>query len=143
MDVQLELKKYEGILTKGQRYAPFAKNWNSEFPEEGGVYVLWDADDAVYVGETSCIKCRMADLSRPVNHPFPRKVAKFVLASQLPLESLRIAISNRYKVSFCVALFGRAEIEEYLILRWRQTLMNKPTKRLLQGTQYNWMKAES
>jgi hypothetical protein len=36
---------------------------------------------------------------------------------------------------------GRSEIEEYLILRWRKTLINKPTTRLLKGEQYSWVKA--
>jgi hypothetical protein len=139
MDIQDKLAKFEEKITSEIRHVPMNPKWKDDFSEEGGVYVIWENDVPVYVGETSGIKSRMGDLSRPVNHPFPKKVAEIHSLTDQSLEVLRNEISNRYRLSYLVLAFGRAEIEEYLILRWRNTVINKPTKRLLNGKQYNWV----
>lgn len=139
MDIRQKLEEYEGILVNAERHTPLSKDWRKSFPQEGGVYVLWENGYPVYVGETSGLKSRMGDLSRPVNHPFPAKVAIILALHKAPIKELRAAIERQYKLSYVLVPFGRAEVEEYLILRWRSTLINKPTKRLLNGTQYNWV----
>jgi hypothetical protein len=136
MEVQSKLMEYEKALSQAKKFTPLVRGWKDKFPEEGGVYVLWDNGVPVYVGETSGLKSRMGDLSRP----FPGKVAIILSLCKMPLEKLREAIKNKYKLSYCIIPFGRAEVEEYLILRWRKTLINKPTKRLLAGKQYKWVK---
>lgn len=139
MDIKQKLKEYEDLLVKAERHTPLSKDWRNNFPKEGGVYVLWENGSPVYVGETSGLWSRMGDLSRPVNHPFPAKVAIILALHEAPIKELRAAIERRYKLSYVVVPFGRAEVEEYLILRWRNTLINKPTKRLLNGVQYDWV----
>ncbi|NRB38350.1 MAG: hypothetical protein HRU20_07755 [Pseudomonadales bacterium] len=143
MDIQKVLEEYEIKISNEIRHIPLSLNWKDNFPDEGGVYVIWENETPIYVGETSGIKSRMGDLSRPVNHPFPKKVAEIysLKVKGSSLEVLRNEISNRYRLSYLVVSFGRAEIEEYLIIRWRNTVINKSTKRLLNGKQYHWVKA--
>ena len=81
----------------------------------------------------------MSDIMRPINHAFTKKISKqFDITN---LTELRTHMSKNYKLSFITVDLGRSEIEEYLILRWRETLINKPTTRLLKGEQYSWVKA--
>lgn len=141
MDIQKKLKDFEELLVRAEKHVPLVKGWKDTFPEEGGVYVLWENGVPVYIGATSGIKSRMGDISRPINHPFPAKVAIILSLRKSPIEKLRSAIAERYKISYVVVPLGRAEIEEYLILRWRNTLINKPTKRLLNGVQYQWVQS--
>lgn len=130
----------EEILAAPRRRLNSAPDWASDVPLEAGVYVVWDARVPVYVGETSSLKARMSDIGRPVNHTFARKVCKALGISQTSLEDLASAMSARYELAFVTAPLGRVEIEEYLILRWQSTLLNKPGKRLLKSPQYAWVK---
>lgn len=136
-----ELEKYEAALRAAPRVRPLSsKGWASHIPKESGVYVVWEHDIPYYVGETSSLRLRMSDLSRPVNHTFSKKVAKALGLSENEYARLATEISARYELSCVPVSFGRKEVEEYLILRWRETIINKPTKRLLHGSQYNWVK---
>ena len=117
----------------------FQNNWKNIFPDYSGVYVIWDNEKPIYVGETSGLKSRMSDLMRPINHAFTKKIDNKIEAQSL--DELRTYMSDKYKLSYISIDLGRSEIEEYLILRWRKTLINKPTTRLLKGSQYSWVKS--
>jgi YHS domain-containing protein len=139
MDIQDKLLEYEQKLINGKRYIFFSDNWKQNFPNHSGVYVIWENEQPIYVGETSGLKSRMSDIMRPINHAFTKKISnKFNL---FDLNKLRKFMTENYKLSFIQIELGRSEIEEYLILRWRKTLINKPTTRLLKGEQYLWVKA--
>ena len=139
MDIQDKLLEYEQKLINGKRHIFFSDNWKQNFPNHTGVYVIWENEQPIYVGETSGLKSRMSDIMRPINHAFTKKISnKFNL---FDLNKLRKFMTENYKLSFIQIELGRSEIEEYLILRWRKTLINKPTTRLLKGEQYLWVKA--
>jgi len=132
------LQEYERVLEKAPRIRPLSgKGWTDEVPREAGVYVLWENDLPIYVGETSSLQLRMADLARPQNHTFCKKFSNRYEIQETG--EIAIAMANRYFLSFVVVEFGRKEVEEYLILRWRNTLLNKPTNRLQHSPQYNWV----
>jgi len=137
-NIQDILLEYEEKLSSSQRYELFQNNWEKIFPDYSGVYVIWNDKNPVYVGETSGLKSRMSDLMRPINHAFTKKIDKKINAQNL--EVLRKHMNIKYKLSYIRIDLGRSEIEEYLILRWRKTLINKPVKRLLKGEQYSWVK---
>lgn len=139
MNIENILLDYENELNSSARHILFSDGWKELFPNHSGVYVMWENEKPIYVGETSGLKSRMSDLMRPINHAFTKKVAKKLATDDLT--ELRTYMTEKYKLSFISVNLGRAEIEEYLILRWRQTLINKPTTRLLKGTQYSWVKA--
>ena len=139
MSLQTQLLEYENKLINATRYTFFTKNWKQIFPNYSGVYVVWEKDQPIYVGETSGLKSRMSDMMRPINHTFTKKISqKFEL---FKLEELREFIQKNYTLSYITVDLGRSEIEEYLILRWRKKLINKPTTRLLKGEQYTWVEA--
>ncbi|RII75626.1 hypothetical protein D0894_21620 [Pseudomonas monteilii] len=136
------LKEYEAALQSALRVAPLSSsNWASQVPREAGVYVIWQAQTPVYVGESSSLRLRMADMARPINHTFTRKIAQKYGIPETDYAELARTISANYHLSHIQVELGRAEIEEYLILRWRHSLMNKPTRRLLHSTQYHWVEA--
>jgi len=137
LNIKKILLETENLLKAGIKHTPFKDNWSDNFPNHGGVYVLWKGEFPVYVGETSGIRSRMTDLMRPVNHAFTKKISAKSKITDLDL--LRKHIKENYKLSYIKVELGRSEIEEYLIIRWRSTLINKPTKRLLEGSQYSWV----
>ena len=139
MDIENKLLEYEKKLVNAEKHIFFSNEWKDVFPNHSGVYVVWEKEQPIYVGETSGLKSRMLDIMRPVNHAFTKKISIKINLDNL--EDLREFISNNYKLSYITVNLGRSEIEEYLILRWRNTLINKPTKRLLKGEQYSWVKA--
>jgi len=116
-------------------------SWANDVPREPGVYAVWDlkSEAPVYVGESSDLKSRMSDVGRSVNHTFRRKAAAVLGVPPEDEVALSTAMSARYDLSVLRVNYGRAEVEEYLILRWRKTLLNRPTKRLLRGLQYKWV----
>jgi len=138
MNIQNKLLEYENELVLSEKYTFFNNNWKSIFPNHSGVYVVWEKGKPIYVGETSGLKSRMSDITRPINHAFTKKISKKY--SLLELDKLRKFMSDNYQLSYITVNLGRSEIEEYLILRWRETLINKPTTRLLKGVQYSWVK---
>lgn len=138
MKIQDILLNYEEKLSSSERYTLFEDNWKEIFPNYSGVYVIWEKEKPIYVGETSGLKSRMLDLRRPINHAFTKKVSQKLNIEDLT--TLRKLMSKNYELSYIKTDLGRSEIEEYLILRWRETLINKPTVRLLKGSQYSWVK---
>ena len=50
------------------------------------------------------------------------------------------SMARSYELAFLAVPFGRKELEEYLVLRYRTHLFNKPTKRLVRGEQYTWVR---
>jgi len=54
------LKEYEAALQSALRVAPLSSNnWATQVPREAGVYVIWQAQTPVYVGESSSLRLRM------------------------------------------------------------------------------------
>lgn len=129
------------LRTARRRVLIETAKWASDVPEDAGVYAVWENDQPIYVGESSSLKARMSDIGRPVNHIFARKTCKALGIAETSREELAAAMRSRYLLSFVAIQFGRAEVEEYLVLRWRRTLMNKPAKRLLRSAQFAWVQA--
>lgn len=116
--------------------------WDVDVPHLPGVYAIWDhaKRHLVYVGETSDLKSRFGDLRRSVNHTFRRKARVYVgLRANAPEHQLTAAMAEAFELAFLPVAFGRSETEEYLVLRYRDSLLNKPASRLLRGEQYNWV----
>lgn len=139
-EIRRLLLNYEEILQNAARRVLLAApDWAADVALEPGVYAVWNEDSPIYVGETSSLRYRMSDIARPVNHTFARKTCKALCIPEKSLEDLAAAMRARYKLSCIPVALGRAEVEEYLILRWRKTLINKPVKRLLRSPQYAWV----
>lgn len=78
----------------------------------------------------------MSDIGRSVNHTCRRKIAELLELQSSDEVVLSQAMAKRYVISFIEVQLGRAELEEYLVLRRRQMIVNKPATRLLRGTRY-------
>ncbi len=128
----------EKFKTEKRRTLLGDAKWKDNVPSVGGVYVIWPkrSNKAIYVGKTCHLKHRFADLGRTVNHSFRRKMAKelnLLNASELTLTK---ELSKRFSISFIAVELGRKELEEYLIILWKKTIINKPPKRLLLSETY-------
>jgi hypothetical protein len=109
------------------------------------VYALWDTKlrKVAYVGQTSSLRDRMSDLSHSVNHTCRRKIGRILGIASASEKRLSAAMAKRYAISFLEVLIGRLELEDYLKLRWRPSILNGPSKRLLKGRRYTWVTASS
>lgn len=113
-------------------------SWADDVPEAPGVYAVWDRHKGtvVYVGETTCLRDRMTDLGRWANHTCRRKLAKKHRWHRMSASDMSAALGKRYGMSFLTVPFGRLELEEYLSLRWKESLVNSPSKRVLRSGYY-------
>lgn len=140
MNIQEQLRSYESaIIAAPRRVLAAPVDWKKDITRDAGVYVIWKGKFPVYVGETSALRSRMADLTVFEHHSFARRTRHLFGLAANDRKGLISAYSNNYELSFCAIPFGRKEVEEYLILRWRSTLSNKVTARLLSGHQYRWV----
>lgn len=140
--VRTKLAAMEAALVQAPTRRLFeSDSWADDIPAEAGVYAIWDVvlKTPIYVGETSALRSRMSDIGRTVNHTFRRKAAKLLKMASNNEVALSAAMAERYSVSFIEVQLGRAELEEFLVLRWRKTILNKPAKRLLRGERYKWV----
>lgn len=142
-DIRTRLAEFESALLAAKR-RPLCGDakWAHDVTPSAGVYIIWEkaSGKPVYVGETSALLARMGDLGRTVNHTFRRIARKKCGAASSSESDLSAILAARYEIAFMPVDFGRAEIEEYLILRFRKTLYNKPALRLQRSAQYEWVK---
>jgi hypothetical protein len=119
----------------------FGAGWRSAVPREPGVYALWDVKTKkmVYVEESGNLWDRFSDLGRSVNHTCRRKMAVLLSVSSDDEAALSAAIARRYLVSYIEVFLGRVELEEYLVFRWQDDVLNQPSPRLARGTHYRWV----
>jgi len=141
-DARQQLTSMAIALQRAARRTPFDDQaWASDVPTTGGVYALWERSSGamIYVGETSSLRLRMRDLGRSINHTCRRKIAAKEGMVGAPEAELSDVIAKHYVVSFLPVALGRKELEEFLSLRHRRTLLNSPTRRHLRGTAYDWV----
>ena len=127
-----ESKKEEIVkATKKPLYEP---NWENALSQENSIYVIWKDKKPIYVGETCNIKERIKkDLRNKRNHTFRSKMSQ--KHYKLSTEKLTDKLKREYEVSYIPILYGRKELEEYLILSWRKEkhkLINKKIVRALE-----------
>ncbi len=144
LSIRKTLRAAERRLFRAPRRRPFSSDtWATDVPSSAGVYGIWDTRRRclVYVGETSDLHLRFRDLQRAINHTFTKKVRNYLgLAPSSSDAEVRRRMSQRFTLAFLPIAFGRSEVEEYLVLRYRDTLENKPANRLLRGSQYDWVR---
>jgi len=129
-----ELEKLEKELMNAERVS-YAERLT--FPSKPGVYLAFEDDELVYVGETANINDRMRDMSRTYNHTFRIHIGKKVTGKKVPDsgkyepdEEKKITdyFNKHITLSCLVVELGRRELEE-VIIRKRATLYNRVSKR--------------
>ena len=133
LSVRNKLKLMKRQLMTAPRMAWLNKpSWKDKVPGVGGVYVIWTkAGRPKYVGETCQLNHRCYDLERAVNHTFRWKMAKEYGMKKINDDVLSRKLSKEFRYSYLPVDFGRKELEEYLVVEWAKTIINKPPKRLL------------
>jgi hypothetical protein len=128
----------EAILKASKVGVSFDRSWSKQFPSVAGMYVIYEKGEIVYFGETGNINGRMKDLRRTVNHSFRRSLGfmlygeeatsrkKFSPANE---EKLNAYFEKNIQIGFLEVSFGRLEIEEYLVDKYGDQLLNKKKKR--------------
>jgi hypothetical protein len=117
-------------LIKDTSRIPFqlSREWCRSFPNESGVYCFFINDKLSYVGETECLRKRLADLLDTRNHTLRRTIGEkyffdiegYKKATSQSKFSDHIEImvqewiSTNLKVSMCLVKIGRKEFEEWL-----------------------------
>lgn len=128
--IELYFNLIKEHLTKTSSRIPFqlSREWCKKFPEDAGVYCFFIEDQLRYVGETGCLKKRLADLLDTRNHTLRRSIGemyfskeegykktssqlKFVDHIELKVEQWMI---NNLKVAWYPVKIGRKEFEEWL-----------------------------
>src|SRR5690242_10550438 len=66
------------LLAAPRRAMCDGAEWATGVPDAAGVYAVWQSkpNTVVYVGQTSCLSKRMADLGRWQNHTCRRKLGR-------------------------------------------------------------------
>jgi hypothetical protein len=122
---------------------PIIKNpsWINQVPYLGGIYVLWRKEVEswipIYVGESANLWDRLDEMTRLGRH---NALWKLVDKEGVePIRNVSIVDSpevNGLHVSFIQLPVGRKEAEEFLIAKWRETLINKSDKRFKRRTDW-------
>jgi hypothetical protein len=115
-----------------------SKEWLKEIPSEAGIYAFFKNDTIIYIGETGSLRGRMRDSTRTVNHTLRRTIGKRKYKN---VKGYQEATShkkfpdhierqiNKYMSSLNIVIipvsFGRSEIEEYIVDRYRPIYNNK------------------
>lgn len=140
---QAEIKKFvdsfEMELLASTRYKiDFNTRWFDTVSKSAGIYAIFDKDEVIYIGETANLRERMKELRRTYNHSFRKKLGKklqeeaVIIKGKFP-EELEISLHQYCNDNISVAvkelLFGRLEVESYLIHKHKESLLNTAGKR--------------
>jgi len=130
-------KKYldyliNNLINKEKNNIVLNRVWSKDFSNSPGVYIFFENDKVVYVGETTSIKERMRDILDTRHHTLRRKIGAFNF-SDIPeykkansktkfpsiIEDL---VSNwmvkKMKLSFIEVRLGRKELEDLIIKKY-------------------------
>jgi excinuclease UvrABC nuclease subunit len=120
------------LINKERLTITLNRAWSRDFFDGPGVYVFFEKNNIVYVGETTSIKERMRDVLDTRHHTLRRKIGAFNF-SEVPgfkkanskakfitqIEDLVSEWMNKkMKFSFVQASLGRKELEELIIKRY-------------------------
>ena len=137
-EVEAFVDEFEKALLTVPRIAfTFDRKWSSNFPNQAGIYAIFDQDKLVYIGETADLKERMKDVKRTVNHTFRKKLGLKLYNAKLVNrkydEKTEADLNEYYLTNLTFAyksiLFGRLETETQLINRNKDVLLNSVGKR--------------
>ncbi|WP_161531199.1 hypothetical protein [Riemerella anatipestifer] len=105
--------------------------------DSAGIYALFEKDDLIYIGETGNLIKRMSDITRTFNHTFRKQLGKkrfsgTILGGKFD-DNVEALLDNYFDndlyVSFMEVNFGRLEIEDYLVDKYKYQLLNSEKKR--------------
>lgn len=142
-EVQKLLDKYDEFFLseEGRENVLLTIEWKNGFSKVPGVYVFFNSGALVYAGETGSIQGRMNDMRNSQHHTLRRNVGSrefcdvpgFEKASSFRkfpahIEKMVIEFLSGMEVKVLPISFGRKEIEEHLIEKYKP-IYNQKTRR--------------
>ncbi|CAN7343911.1 GIY-YIG nuclease family protein [Paenibacillus sp. LjRoot153] len=140
------ITEVEEELSSAKRYKLYSENWTKDLPSLGGVYIIRNEEQVVYVGETANIKARMhKDMKNTQNHTIRRNIGKYHFSGHSEYypasskkkyatsieELIDEQCKNNLTVSAVGVYVGRLEVEEYLIIKYEPIYNSKSNGRSL------------
>jgi hypothetical protein len=131
--------KFESELLKAKRIVfTRDKTWTrANFPDEAGIYVIYDKGELIYIGESANVRLRMQEVKRTYNHSIKKIISKKYFKGELIGSSFSLEteakidqyLLDHITFSSLPLNFGRLEMESYLLHRNEHKLFNKIGKR--------------
>lgn len=137
------IEHYSKELMDNAKRSPMSltRAWASSFPKDAGIYAIFLQNEIVYIGETGMISARLRDLLDSRNHTLRRNMGKAFFSDKegyqdastskkFPphIETMVNDVLEKMTVAVLPVALGRAEIEEYLVEKYRP-VFNSKTKR--------------
>ena len=125
----------------------FEKNpkWKHKFPQRAGIYFGFLDNKLCYIGETAELRARMGDLGNTYNHTLRKKIGILKLGFKLEKNEKTGKLSNKFKdgeevklnkymsdhleIKFLDLNFGRKEVEDQLVEKYKNDLLNSVSLR--------------
>lgn len=106
--------------------------WSKKAPNEPGVYIVFEEENIMYVGETGLLRGRMKDIRDSRNHTLRRKIGEALFSNSSNYQKgtckkkhddeteIRINqhMESDLKIVYMVVWLGRKELESYLIEKY-------------------------
>lgn len=129
--IQSHLENIEKKLMndKNKKKVELSGDWVDGFPDEPGMYVAFEDDKIVYVGETGNIRGRMRDFQDSRHHTIRRSIGKNNFSSEKRYKDANVKkkfpkhieekvdcwVKKRITISVLSTKLGRKELEEQVI----------------------------
>ena len=125
------------LLTKPRLAFTLENKWNLNFPDEAGVYAIFEKGKFIYIGETSDLRERMGDIRRTSRHTLRKKIGRIRFKEKLEgnqfSDKIEIAVHNHMvdhlEFSFHALSFGRKEVEARIHNKHKEKLLNSNSLR--------------
>lgn len=140
MLIKAEKQIFNSPKIKFERTIEWRKIYLNNIP---AVYLIFENDKLIYIGETGDLLKRMSDFTRTVNHSFRKRVGyrlfDGVKSTKKFEDDIEVQLDKYFDetlyIQFIEVNFGRLEIETYLVDKYKDQLINGSKKRKLK---YNY-----
>jgi len=138
--IQREIERIEKQLFNSDNWKEMdlTRTWAKSFPNESGVYMLFENGQMVYVGESGSLSGRVTDMLNSRHHTVRRALGelrfkevpgykKATSSIKYPehIEKLVEETMKGFKISVLPIPFGRKEFEEYVQTKHKPELNRK------------------
>jgi hypothetical protein len=140
LQIKLEMDRIERILLDQSNWKCMCltRDWARTFPKDSGVYMLFENETLVYVGESGSITGRVMDMLNSRQHTVRRALGeerlkkidgyeKATSSIKYPdhIEVMVQNIISTFKISVLPLKFGRKEFEEFIQSKYVPKLNRK------------------
>ena len=141
--IQREIERIEKVLFNSENWKEMklTRQWAKSFPNDSGVYMLFEGEQIVYVGESGSLSGRVMDMLNSRHHTVRRALGelrfkdvpdykKATSSIKYPehIEKMVEETMKGFKISVLPIPFGRKEFEEYIESKHKPEL-NRTGKR--------------